>query len=226
MLCRYEALSKSVKIVLVGKYTELSDAYASVVKALRHACVQCNRKLELLYVEAGDLEKTTEKTHPERYHQAWGRLCTGNGILVPGGFGTRGLEGKIAAIEWARTKKVPFLGICLGFQMAVIEHARNVMKWEGAHTTEAVPETPYPVIIDMPEISQTVMGGTQRLGKRRTVFNRDCVTKTMYGDVDGVDERHRHRYVGSMCSMNCTNGVFSIFHVDSYISQSTHPQQV
>lgn len=179
--------------MLVGKYTELSDAYASVIKALRHSCVQCNRKLELLYVEAHDLEATTLETDPERYHKAWGRLVTGAGVLVPGGFGTRGLEGKIAAVHWARTKKVPFLGICLGFQMAVIEYARNVLGWEGAHTTEAVPDTPHPVIIDMPEISQTIMGGTQRLGKRRTVFNRECVTKKLYGNVDSVDERHRHR---------------------------------
>ena len=190
---RYEALSKSVKIVLVGKYTALSDAYASVVKSLRHACVKSNRKLDLVYVEAENLEDSTKEVDPERYHQAWGKLCSGDGILVPGGFGIRGLEGKIAAIEWARTKQVPFLGICLGFQMAVIEHARNVLKWEGAHTTEADPNTPHPVIIDMPEISQTIMGGTQRLGKRRTVFNRDCVVKQMYGNVDFVDERHRHR---------------------------------
>ena len=85
------------------------------------------------YVEAGDLEQSTAEEDPERFHAAWGKLCSGDGILVPGGFGNRGIEGKIAAIKWARTKKVPFLGICLGFQMAVIEFARNVLGWEVCH---------------------------------------------------------------------------------------------
>ena len=178
---RYENLNRSVKIVLVGKYTALSDAYASVIKALRHSCLKANHKLDLLYVEAQDLEEECKRENPTKYHEAWGRLCTGQGILVPGGFGTRGIEGKIAAINWARTKKIPFFGICLGFQLAVVEFSRNILGWTDANSTEVNPDTAHPVIVDMPEVSTTELGGTMRLGKRRTKFVKpDCLAKKLY----------------------------------------------
>lgn len=121
-----ERLFDTVQIVLVGKYTTLQDSYMSVVKALEHASMKCGRKLELKWVDSSNLEPEAELADPVKYHDAWRAVCSAKGILVPGGFGLRGTEGMIAAIKWAREKKVPFLGICLGFQIAVIEWARNV----------------------------------------------------------------------------------------------------
>ena len=120
-----------IEIVLVGKYTSLQDSYMSVVKSLEHAALRCQRKLVLKWVDSGDLEPTTEKDNPVRYHEAWHSLCSAKGIIVPGGFGSRGTEGMISAARWAREKKVPYLGICLGFQIAVIEYARNVCGMTG-----------------------------------------------------------------------------------------------
>jgi CTP synthase len=117
------------------------------------------------------------------------------GVLIPGGFGTRGVEGKIAAANWARTNGKPFLGICLGLQCAVVEFARNVLGKENAHTTEIDPDTLHPVVIDMPEHNQGQLGGTMRLGKRTTVFkSQDSVMKKLYGNEETIEERHRHRY--------------------------------
>jgi CTP synthase (UTP-ammonia lyase) len=116
----------TVEIVLVGKYTSLQDSYMSVVKSLEHSAMRCHRKLKLKWVEASDLEPQTASDNPVRYHEAWHSLCSAKGILVPGGFGVRGTEGMISAAKWAREKRVPYLGICLGFQIAVIEFARNV----------------------------------------------------------------------------------------------------
>eukprot|EP00039_Didymoeca_costata_P011985 m.171219 g.171219 ORF g.171219 m.171219 type:complete len:635 (-) comp15348_c1_seq5:2102-4006(-) len=195
MADRFEAPTKSVKIALVGKYTKMSDAYASVSKALRHSCLLAGYKLDLMYIEASDLEEDKTKTeNPERYHDAWGKMCQAQGILVPGGFGQRGIEGKLLAAKWARERKIPYLGVCLGLQIAAIEFARNVLGMTNANSTEVNPDTPHPVVIDMPEISTTQMGGTQRLGKRRTVFHGDSVAKKLYFDAPYVEERHRHRY--------------------------------
>ena len=117
------------------------------------------------------------------------------GVLIPGGFGTRGVEGKIAAAQWARTNEKPLLGICLGLQCAVIEFARNVLNKQNAHTTEIDPDTPHPVVIDMPEHNPGQMGGTMRLGKRQTIFKtEDSVMRKLYGNKRFVEERHRHRY--------------------------------
>ena len=192
---RYENLRKAVKIVLVGKYTGMSDAYASVNKALLHSCLMAGYKLDLQYVEAGDLEHATLEADPTKYHDAWGKICSGQGILVPGGFGSRGIEGKLLAVKWARERKVPYLGICLGLQVAAIEFARNVLGWADANTTEVNPDCEHKVVIDMPEISTKELGGTMRLGKRKTIFVQpDCVTKKLYFDAETIEERHRHRY--------------------------------
>jgi len=126
-----DRLHGSVKIILVGKYTDLHDSYISVVKSLEHASLACNRKLQLEWVEATDLELSVQAAEPIKYHEAWQKLCSGQGILVPGGFGERGTEGKIMAIKWARENNIPFLGICLGLQLAVIEFARNVLNMKG-----------------------------------------------------------------------------------------------
>lgn len=193
---RSDRLLREVTISLVGKYTKLEDAYASVIKALNHAAMACNLKLDLKCIEASDLEKETQQEDPVRYHEAWQQLCGSNGVLIPGGFGLRGLEGKILAAEWARKTKKPFLGICLGMQCAVIEFSRNVLNWKDANSTESNPETTNKVVIEMPEHHPGQLGGTMRLGKRKTLFreNQASVLRKLYGDVDFVEERHRHRY--------------------------------
>ncbi|KAK2654493.1 hypothetical protein Ddye_014349 [Dipteronia dyeriana] len=190
-----DVLHDAVKIAMVGKYTGLSDAYLSVLKALLHASVACHRKLIVEWVAAGDLEDSTAKEAPDVYKAAWELLKGADGILVPGGFGDRGVQGKIFAAKYARENKVPFLGICLGMQIAVIEFARSVLGLCDANSTEFDPKTSNPCVIFMPEGSKTHMGGTMRLGSRRTYFEvTDCKSAKLYGNASYVDERHRHRY--------------------------------
>ncbi|KAF8841987.1 CTP synthase [Paxillus ammoniavirescens] len=207
-----ERLFDDVKVVLVGKYTDLKDSYMSVVKALEHSAFRVKRKLVIQWVESSDLEAATQETDPAKYHDAWRSVVGAGGILVPGGFGQRGTEGMILAIKWAREQKVPFLGICLGFQMAVVEWARNMLGIPDATSGEFHPDAANPFIIFMPEISRTHMGGTMRLGLRPTVFqpsaNISHVTtngidasattwskaRKLYGNADTMWERHRHRY--------------------------------
>jgi len=192
---RHDRLHDEVVISLVGKYTRLEDAYASVIKALRHAALAAHNKLVIKYVEAANLEDATQEKEPVKYHEAWQSVCSAHGILIPGGFGERGVEGKIKAANWARLNDKPLLGVCLGFQCAAVEFARNVLKLKDAHSAEVAPETPHPVIVEMPEHNPGQLGGTMRLGKRVTVFNSDVsVLRTLYGGVDRVAERHRHRY--------------------------------
>uniref|UniRef100_A0A8D0HNR3 CTP synthase n=1 Tax=Sphenodon punctatus TaxID=8508 RepID=A0A8D0HNR3_SPHPU len=195
MAVRYERLLKTCSVALVGKYTKLSDCYTSVFKALEHSALAINNKLNLMYIDSTELEHATEVENPVKYHQAWQKLCKADGILVPGGFGFRGTEGKLQAISWARKKKKPFLGVCLGMQLAVVEFARDSLNWKDANSTEFDLNTKNPVVIDMPEHNPGVMGGTMRLGKRRTIFKtEDSVLRKLYGDVAFVEERHRHRY--------------------------------
>jgi len=192
---RIDGIRNKVKITLVGKYVRCSDAYTSVLNALTHACTACDFKLSLQYVDSEDLEDSRKKSDPVKFHSAWQILCDSEGILVPGGFGCRGFEGKCAAINWARCRKIPFLGICLGLQCAVIEFARNVLNLKDAHSTEVAPDTPHPVVVEMPEHNPGNLGGTMRLGKRKTIFSSESSKiKTLYGNVDSVEERHRHRY--------------------------------
>ncbi|TRY55580.1 hypothetical protein DNTS_005350 [Danionella cerebrum] len=167
---RSDRLLEQCSIALVGKYTKFSDSYASVIKALEHSALAISHKLEVKYVDSADLEPNTLQEDPVKYHEAWQKLCSSDGILVPGGFGVRGTEGKIHAINWARKQKKPFLGVCLGMQLAVCEFARSMFDWKDANSTEFDPETTHPVVIDMPEHNPGQMGGTMRLGKRRTVF--------------------------------------------------------
>jgi len=191
-----DRIQNKVKITMVGKYTRFEDSYTSVIKSLKHAALAINRKLDLTIIEATHLEHETSATDPVAYHEAWKKLCLSDGVLVPGGFGSRGVEGKVRAAEWARLNGKPYLGVCLGLQVAVIEYCRNVLNMPGATTTEIDPHTPYPVVIDMPEHTHGEMGGTMRLGKRRTVWKtEDSVLRKLYNSPhDYVDERHRHRY--------------------------------
>ncbi|KAL8898284.1 MAG: hypothetical protein Q9192_002148 [Flavoplaca navasiana] len=160
----------TVKICLVGKYTALQDAYLSVRKSLEHSSMRCARKLEITWLNSSDLEPETEAKSPAAYHKAWGSLCTASGILVPGGFGTRGTEGMVIAAKWAREKKVPYLGICLGMQIAVIEFCRHICGIPGAQSEEWLTDTEDKVIIYMPEVSKTTEGASQRLGLKNTHF--------------------------------------------------------
>jgi CTP synthase len=192
---RHKQVTQEVTIVLVGKYTKLEDAYISLIKALRHAALAMRHKLILKWVEAEHLEETVQKKDPAEYHKAWGTLSTGDGVIIPGGFGVRGIEGMIAAANHCRVRNVPMLGVCLGMQVAVIEFARSVLGWEDANSTEFNPETKNPVVIDMPEHHPGNLGGTMRLGKRKTVFKtKDCIIRKLYRDADFIEERHRHRY--------------------------------
>ncbi|KAF7331637.1 CTP synthase [Mycena kentingensis (nom. inval.)] len=193
-----ERLFDTVSIALVGKYTDLKDSYMSVTKALEHCAFRVHRKLIIHWVESSDLEPETQETNPAKYHDAWRAVVGAGGILVPGGFGSRGTGGMLLAIKYAREQKVPFLGICLGFQVAVIEWARNVVGIADATSSEFMENTLSPIIMFMPEISKTHMGGTMRLGLRPTVFEPGTETwskaRKLYGDAGKIWERHRHRY--------------------------------
>ena len=163
-------LYRSVSIALVGKYNNLHDSYLSVIKSLEHAAMACSRKLNLVWVDASHLEPAVQESSPVEFHKAWQELCAAQGILVPGGFGNRGTEGMIRAANWARKNNIPYLGICLGMQLAVIEFARNVCNIPTASSAEFEPKTSEPLIIFMPDIDPTTLGGTMRLGLKPTHF--------------------------------------------------------
>jgi CTP synthase len=187
MADRVDNLGDDVRIAMVGKYTGLTDSYLSVIKSLQHASYTVERTLQIDWIEASNLEDAS--------HSDWEILRAANGILVPGGFGDRGIEGKILAANYARTNSVPYLGICLGLQIATIEFCRNVLGLENANSTEFDENTPHPAVVFMPEISKTHLGGTMRLGSRPTIFQvDDCMMRRLYGGYAEVDERHRHRY--------------------------------
>lgn len=187
---------KSVTIALVGKYTNFMDSYISVLKSLEHSVMSCHHKLNLVVVEASHLEEPTVASLKADYDQAWNKVRAADGILVPGGFGVRGTEGMIAAARWARENKTPYLGICLGMQTAVIEFARHVCNIPEAGSIELSPNCSDPVIIFMPEIDTTNMGGTMRLGSRPTIFQEGSdwsKLRGLYAD-KVISQRHRHRY--------------------------------
>jgi len=192
-----DRLFESVSIVLVGKYTNLHDSYLSVIKSLEHSAMRCGKKLKLIWVDASDLEDNAKLMSPADFHKAWHEVCTADGILVPGGFGQRGTEGMIQAAKWARTNKTPYLGICLGMQIAVIEFARNVCGMPEANSVEMYEQCTDPVVIFMPEIDKTSLGGTMRLGLRPTLFQDGSEwsrLRQLYGEKREIHERHRHRY--------------------------------
>ena len=193
MALHLDTLVKEIRIAMVGKYTGLSDAYLSVIKSLQHAAMAVDRKLVIDWVEASHLED--DWSDAEESASAWQMLKGADGILVPGGFGDRGIEGKIIAANYSRVNNVPYLGICLGLQVATIEFCRNVLGLTGANSTEFDESVEHAAVVFMPEISKTHLGGTMRLGSRPTVWQVDeCKIRTLYGEGDSVDERHRHRY--------------------------------
>ncbi|WP_226036272.1 CTP synthase [Aquibacillus saliphilus] len=182
---RVTNLKKQVTIGLVGKYVELPDAYLSVVEALKHAGYSFDTDINIRWVNAEEVTEDNVATS----------LQDVDGILVPGGFGDRGIEGKIEAIRFARENKVPFLGICLGMQLATVEFARNVLNLEGAHSAEIDPGTPYPIIDLLPEQKDVAdLGGTLRLGVYPCRLKDGTKTKAAYDNEDVIYERHRHRF--------------------------------
>lgn len=175
---------KEVTIALVGKYIQLHDAYLSVAEALKHGGIASHANVKIDWV---DSELVTEENAGELLGRA-------DGILVPGGFGDRGIDGKIFAIEYARTHKVPFLGICLGMQLAIVEFARNVVGYHDAHSIELNPNTMHPVIALMPEQNGIEdIGGTLRLGSYPCVLDKTSKAYDLYKETE-IHERHRHRY--------------------------------
>ena len=182
---RAKNLSHTTKITLVGKYVELEDAYISVTDALQHAGYLYDTKIEVNKVQAEDI---TEDNIAEIMKDS-------DGLIVPGGFGTRGLEGMITSIKYARENDVPFLGICLGMQMASVEFARNVLNLEDAHTAEAKPDAKNNIIdimADKRDVEE--IGGTLRLGLYPAALKEGTKTRAAYDNQDVIQERHRHRF--------------------------------
>jgi len=176
-----------VRIGVVGKYITLQDAYKSIDEALQHGAIAGGVRLELVKIESDNLEKKNEKELEEIFKGI-------NGILIPGGFGSRGIEGKLAAARFAREKKIPYFGICLGMQIAVIEFARNVCGMAGANSTEFSKKTKYPVISLLSEQKNVKwMGGTMRLGQYKCGLGAGTLAKKLYRS-SSIFERHRHRY--------------------------------
>ena len=176
--------TSKVTIALVGKYVQLHDAYISVVEALKHGGITNHATIDIKWV---DSETVTEDNVDELLGEV-------DGILVPGGFGTRGIEGMITAIRYARENKIPFLGLCLGMQLTIVEYARNVVGFRDAHSIEMDPNTTHPVIALMPDQNGIEdIGGTLRLGAYPCVLAKGSLAHSLYG-TDNISERHRHRY--------------------------------
>ena len=184
MVRREKEAHRHLRIALVGKYTQLHDAYLSVVEALHHAGTANDAVVEIAWIDSEELT--------EQNLEASLRGC--GGILVPGGFGERGIEGMIRAIQYAREQRVPFFGICLGMQMAVVEFARHVLGWADANSAEFSETTRHPVIALMPDqMHITDKGGTMRLGKYPCVLAENTRSRALYGTAE-ISERHRHRF--------------------------------
>jgi CTP synthase len=193
LVYKLEHPEREVNIALVGKYVDLTESYKSLSEALIHAGIHTGAKARIHYIDSESIEK-----------DGTGCLADMNAILVPGGFGKRGVEGKIQAIRYARENKIPYLGICLGMQLAVIEYARNVVSLDKAHSTEFDPQTPHPVIALITEwqdrdgrveqrSEKSDLGGTMRLGAQECMLEEGSVVRKIYG-ADRISERHRHRY--------------------------------
>ncbi|MEO0967946.1 MAG: CTP synthase [Cyanobacteria bacterium J06639_18] len=195
-----------VEIAIVGKYVSLSDAYLSVVESLRHAAITTHSEIHIRWVNSEDLE-----VEPAQIH-----LKGVDAVVVPGGFGIRGVDGKVAAIKYAREQKIPFLGLCLGMQCAVIEWARNVVGLKDAHSAEFEPLTTNPVINLLPEQQDVVdLGGTMRLGIYPCHLNANSLAARLYQQKE-INERHRHRY-------EFNNAYRNLFLDSGYVISGTSP---
>lgn len=184
MLTNYEASRRGrvIRIGLVGKYLNAGDTYLSVVEALHHGAYQRHVRLELVHIDSGEVDELDKD------------LMTVHGVVVPGGFGSRAIEGKISAINYCRTHRIPFLGICLGLQCVTIEYARNVLGLAGANSMEFDPNTPYPVVSLLEEQKEIkAIGGTMRLGGYPCHIKEGTLAHRLYGTTEIV-ERHRHRF--------------------------------
>lgn len=208
MIEEIRSIKKNTKIAIVGKYVKLHDSYLSVAEALRHGGFKNHTHIEIGYIDSETLNEKNAKKILGEY----------DGILVPGGFGGRGIDGKLEAIKYARENNIPFLGICLGMQMAVVEFARNVLKMEDANSTEFDEKTNYPVIHIMDsQIGVTKKGGTMRLGAYPCKIKKETKAYEIYQEED-ISERHRHRFeynnkykeqfekAGLICSGTSPNG--------------------
>jgi len=177
--------SKEVNVALVGKYTKLKDSYLSIKEAVLHAAAFLGLKVNIVWIESTDLENIVNLN--DKFKKI-------DGIIVLPGFGARGVEGKINAIHYARVNNVPYLGICYGLQLAVVEFARNVLNLKNANTTEVDPSTPYPVITLLDDQKRvTQFGGTMRLGSQKVILKEGTTVYSLYGKTE-IFERHRHRY--------------------------------
>lgn len=198
--------AEPVEVAIVGKYVQLSDAYLSVVEALGHAAIAGGSDVKIRWVNAEDIEASSPESH----------LQGVSGIVVPGGFGSRGVDGKINAIRYAREQKIPFLGLCLGMQCAVIEWARNIANLEDANSSEFDPETSNPAIALLPEQQDVVdLGGTMRLGLYPCRLKPNTFAYTLYQQ-EVIYERHRHRY-------EFNNAYRSLFLETGYTISGTSP---
>ncbi|MBS7653155.1 CTP synthase [Candidatus Bathyarchaeota archaeon] len=185
MVERFEAPKETVRIAMCGKYAGLADCYVSVNEALRHAAAASGCRAEISWIEAEVFEEDPSRVEI---------LSDFDGVLVPGGFGERGTEGKIRAIEYCRTRDIPFLGICYGLQLSIVEISRHLLNLEGAHSTECDPKTPHPVIDLLPEQKGlTDIGGTMRLGSLPVRIKPGTMAHRLYGS-ELIHERHRHRW--------------------------------
>ncbi len=191
-----------VKIGIVGKYFtsgdfSLTDSYISVLEAVKHAAWAHGHKPEITWLNSEEYEDVKSRQDGITSQEKLAELSMFDGIIIPGGWGSRGVEGKIAAVKYLRTNNIPFLGLCYGLQMAVIEYARNVVGLKGAHTTEVDAKTKYPVIDTIPDqiknITQKIMGGTARLGAYDCELKKGTLAAKLYG-TSKISERHRHRY--------------------------------
>ncbi len=184
LMKKMASLDREVRVAVVGKYAHLGDSYISINEALKHAGIECGCRVKIEWLDAEEFERKPETID---------KLKKYGGVLVPGGFGVRGTEGKILAIKYARESNIPYLGLCLGMQLAVIEFARNVVGWEDANSSELA-KTEHPVIDLLPEQEGVQnMGGTMRLGSCEAVLIEGSLAQRMYGSTKLV-ERHRHRY--------------------------------
>lgn len=206
LVSRMKSPEHQLNIAIVGKYISLSDAYLSVYEALGHAGINLNSQVKLIWVNAEDIEVNGA----EKY------LKEVDGLLVPGGFGVRGVDGKVMAIEYARQQKLPFLGLCLGMQCAVIEWGRNVAQLPMANSSEFAPDTPNPVIHLLPEQQDVIdLGGTMRLGLYPCRLLPDSLAYSLYQE-EVVYERHRHRY-------EFNNAYRNLFLENNYLVSGTSP---
>ena len=222
--------TQEVTVALVGKYIQLHDAYISVVEALKHGGIYSHTTVNIKWV---DSETVTEENAEQIFSDV-------SGILVPGGFGHRGIEGKITAIKYARTHGIPFLGLCLGMQLAIVEFARNVIGYNDAHSMELKPDTTHPVIHIMPDqIGVEDIGGTLRLGAYPCILKEGSLAEKLYGTRE-ISERHRHRYEVnndyredleshgmSLCGLSPDSRIVEMIEIPShpwFIATQAHPE--